>query len=139
MRLCRDCVDEFGEDKARKLRRPASHPGPRCTSHHRAVVRVRKARAHELMVQRVYGLGPGDYDRLLAFQGGKCWICRRATGRVRRLAVDHDHKTGKPRGILCSPCNRLLGHVRDDPTVLIRAAEYLTSPPARVLDAHPGD
>lgn len=130
MKLCRDCVAE-----GVKGRRPAPHPGPRCTSHHRIVVKARKARAHELMVQRVYGLEPGGYARLLAFQGGKCWICQRATGRARRLAVDHDHATGKPRGILCSPCNRLLGHVRDDPEVLLRAARYLASPPAEQLDA----
>lgn len=85
------------------------------------------------MVQRVYGLPPGGYAKLLAAQGGKCWICQRATGRAKRLAVDHDHATGTPRGILCSVCNRLLGHVRDDPDMLLRAAQYLLNPPAAHL------
>lgn len=83
------------------------------------------------MVQKTYGLGEGDYARLLAYQAGRCWICRRATGATKRLAVDHDHKTEKVRGLLCGPCNQLLGHVRDDPEVLIRAAQYLLHPPAQ--------
>lgn len=114
-------------------KRPAPHPGPRCYTHHKLAVRVRRDRAHDLMVQKTYGLGPGEYRALLAAQGGKCWICQRATGRTKRLAVDHNHESGKVRGILCGPCNQLLGHVRDDPDVLIRAAQYLINPPAERL------
>lgn len=123
MKPCRDCLPG--------TKRPTPHPGPRCVTHHRVVVKARKEAAHERMVQKTYGLGPGDYARLLAAQGGKCWICQRATGARKRLAVDHDHSSGEVRGILCGPCNQLLGHVRNDPDVLIRAAQYLINPPAR--------
>lgn len=130
MKRCKECPPTA------KKPRPAPHPGPRCTTHHRLAVKARKARAHELMVLKTYGLEPGEYQKILTFQGGKCWICRRATGATKRLAVDHDHKTDKVRGILCGPCNQLLGHVRDDPEVLIRAAQYLLDPPAdRALSA----
>lgn len=45
-----------------------------------------------------------QYDKMLAAQGGKCAICKRPP-KSRRLAVDHDHKTGKVRGLLCFRCN----------------------------------
>lgn len=68
---------------------------------------------------------------MLRYQGGKCFICQRATGKRRRLAVDHDHKTGRVRGLLCNPCNRdVLGHLRDSVAALERAVTYLKHPPA---------
>lgn len=88
------------------------------------------------MVQRTYGLEPGDYDRLLAAQGGKCAVlgCR-ATGRTKRLAVDHNHKTGEVRGILCGVHNQLIGYNQDNPDAFRSLADYLENPPARaVLD-----
>lgn len=113
--------------------RPAPHPGPRCATHHRLVVKARKAAAHESRVQAVYGLGPGDYQRLYELQDGRCAICTRATGLTKRLAVDHDHETGEVRGLLDSVCNRMLGHARDNPGFFLRAAKYLEDPPARQL------
>lgn len=96
---------------------------------------MRKASAHEQRVQKVYGLGPGEYRRIYDFQGGKCFICQRATGASRRLSVDHDHKTGKVRGLLCRPCNDVLGHLRDDPEAFERGMNYLNSGgPARFLE-----
>lgn len=86
---------------------------------------------HEKRVQDTYGLAEGDYERLLAAQGGKCFICHRKPG-AKRLAVDHNHETDEVRGLLCKACNRdVLGHLRDDPLALARAIEYLNDPPAR--------
>lgn len=51
----------------------------------------------------------------------ECVIC----GDAGQLVVDHDHSTGKVRGMLCNHCNRGLGHFRDDPTLLEFAAQYL--------------
>jgi len=51
----------------------------------------------------------------------ECVIC----GDTTKLVVDHDHITGKIRGLLCNHCNRGLGHFRDDPTLLEFAAQYL--------------
>lgn len=61
-----------------------------------------------------YGITVEDYEQMLEEQQGVCAICRCApSGRFRRLSVDHDHKTGKVRGLLCDPCNRILGMVQD--------------------------
>ena len=88
------------------------------------------AARHDKYVCDTYGLQPGDYARMYEAQGGHCAICHRATGATRRLAVDHDHKTGKVRGLLCKSCNRLLGFARDDPNFFLRAGMYLQFPPA---------
>ena len=68
----------------------------------------------------------GGFDALLASQGGGCAICGyRVKPGGRRLNVDHDHKTGVVRGLLCARCNRGLGWFSDDPQRLKAAAVYL--------------
>lgn len=104
----------------------------RCVTDWRAQRKAQRTAGHERMVQRTYGLPPGEYARLLAIQGGTCAIYRcRATGKGRKaLAVDHNHASGEVRGLLCSTHNRLLGYAGDDPTVFRSLAEYLELPPA---------
>jgi hypothetical protein len=81
-----------------------------------------------------YGITAEEYAKILDAQGGKCYLCQRATGARKRLSVDHDHKTGEVRGILCGPCNRdVLGHARDSIEFFERCIEYLTNPPARAV------
>jgi hypothetical protein len=69
-----------------------------------------------------YGLSPEDHDALLRHQGGRCPICDRSD---LPLVVDHDHRSGRVRGLLCGPCNRAIGHLRDSAVVCRLAAEYL--------------
>lgn len=131
-RLCKDCLAE-GRGLCLK-QRPAPHPGPRCATHHREVVKARRAAAHETRVQKVYGLKEGDYARLLELQRGRCALCRRANGATKKLAVDHDHRTGAPRGLLCGPCNKgVIGHSREEIAYFERCIKYLTHPPAKRL------
>lgn len=81
-------------------------------------------------LRAVYGLTVEQYDDMLAAQGGVCAICSRPPGKT-RLHVDHDHKTGIVRGLLCFSCNhRVLSAARDNPAVLRAAAEYIEAPPA---------
>jgi len=73
-----------------------------------------------------YGLTVEEYKLLLDGQGGTCAICRKVDGDI-SLSVDHDHMTGKIRGLLCSLCNKGLGHFDDNPVLLQQALDYLTA------------
>jgi hypothetical protein len=75
-----------------------------------------------------YGITGPEFEALLAKQEGKCAICCLPVkeGRGAGCAhVDHDHKTGKVRGILCHGCNTGLGCFKDSPVLLLSAADYL--------------
>lgn len=118
---CKDCGSTTRALKA---------PGPRCATCHRERKKATReaAWARSLMVR--YGITSEQYKALYEAQGGVCYICQRATGKRKRLAVDHDHKTGYVRGLLCSPCNNILAHLRDDLLAAYRVVEYLEKPPA---------
>lgn len=84
---------------------------------------------HSGMIEKTYGLTGAEYDRLLLLQGGRCAICRQRPGK-KRLAVDHDHVTGRVRGLACVRCNHdLLGAAHDDVDILKAAVFYLENPP----------
>jgi hypothetical protein len=73
-----------------------------------------------------------EYEELLKVQNGVCAICGRTetargqNGELKRLAVDHCHKTGKVRGLLCFNCNAALGKFKDSPVLLAKAITYLS-------------
>lgn len=77
--------------------------------------------------QQTYGITRAERDAMLERQGGKCAICRaETTFRGRGGAhLDHCHKTGKIREVLCSSCNQALGAFNDDPNLLRRAASHI--------------
>lgn len=119
---------EYRPVRARQISPRSGPRKPRCETHQRQHEKAKRARQAEARVMRTYGLEPGEYDELYAYQGGRCAICQRATGKVKRLAVDHDHETGEPRGLCCGPCNLvILG--RYGPDALQRALDYLDDPP----------
>jgi hypothetical protein len=72
-----------------------------------------------------------DFKELFDFQDGKCAICGidniddKPKSWKRNLCVDHDHETGKIRGLLCHRCNLGLGYFVDNPDILRKAANYL--------------
>lgn len=72
---------------------------------------------------------PEEYDALLAKQGGVCAICKqlRLNSRQKHLCVDHDHRSGKFRGLLCARCNTMLRWVENDSLLLFKeqAEAYL--------------
>lgn len=100
-------------------------------------------------LRRTYGISQEFYDQLLAYQGGRCFICHRKPGRI-PLAVDHDHRLpagpDSVRGLICGrsardhatgrdypACNRIVGMARDNPEFFRRGADYLENPPAKRL------
>lgn len=116
------------------------NPGSVCKKCHAegAKIRNRKNPRYPL-VKRMrhlskYGISEEEYDTMLKKQGGVCALCRIATGadsrtysmrKNRRLCVDHDHQTGKIRGLLCSKCNFLLGLCSESLVLFQRAVCYL--------------
>jgi hypothetical protein len=80
-----------------------------------------------------FGISYDECAQLFITSKGCCSTCSSAGP----LVIDHDHSTGKVRGILCKQCNIALGGVRDDPRVLQALIEYLNNPPAnKVLGDH---
>ena len=71
---------------------------------------------------------PHVFNEQREFQGHRCAIC----GQKGKLALDHDHSTGRLRGYLCAHCNLGLGSFRDEPARLLAAVEYLKNPPWRI-------
>lgn len=95
--------------RARQARYRAKHPD----------------RAWEHDLRREYGLSVAQYNSMLIAQGSACAICRLPDRHGRRLAVDHDHRTNKVRGLLCGDCNWALGLFEDDPKRVRAALRYL--------------
>ena len=74
---------------------------------------------------RMYGIDVEDYERMLEEQNGGCYICGKKPEGTRALDIDHDHVTGKVRGLLCSNHNRALGLLNDDVLLMLKSVEYL--------------
>ena len=82
-----------------------------------------QALAYQKKLQKVYGLTLEQYNQMFVSQNGKCKICNES--QEKRLCVDHCHKTGKVRGLLCSNCNFGIAFLKDDPNLLLSAIKYL--------------
>lgn len=80
---------------------------------------------------RLYGITQEHYDAMFAKQKGLCAICNQPQSGISRngspipLVIDHDHKTGQLRALLCTTCNLALGALKDDPQLAVAAAKYL--------------
>lgn len=77
-------------------------------------------------LRKKYGLSLEQYHSMFNQQQGKCKICKVSQNNIsRRLVVDHCHKTGKVRGLLCDLCNIGLGGFRDDTELISSAIRYI--------------
>lgn len=80
-------------------------------------------------IKKIYNLSPEAHSEMIMTQGNCCAICgdqfREKKTKHKHPCVDHDHKTGKLRGILCSSCNLLIGYANDSEDVLEKAIKYL--------------
>lgn len=92
--------------------------------------RLRDFFAHAL---RTYGVTEVEYRAMYRAQGGRCYVCRTASGKAKLLGIDHDHLTGEVRGLVCTgslsanTCNRLIALY--DRSALLRAVAMLSDPP----------
>ncbi len=94
-----------------------------------------KQREREWYRKHKYGLAPGEFDKMVKQQGGCCLICETEFGldRASWPHIDHCHSTGAIRGLLCSHCNQGIGHFKDNPELLILAAEYVRQASLKVV------
>ena len=88
---------------------------------------LNKDKIRSRMLLKHYGIDSEEYDNLLCLQDGICAICkqpetRKLRGKIPPLSVDHNHNTGKVRGLLCNTCNRAIGLLHDDSKLLKAAA-----------------
>ena len=90
-----------------------------------------KAYIRNITLLANFGLSKTDYDSMVTLQLGLCAICLRPEtrlargGDIQRLSVDHDHRIGKIRGLLCDACNLGIGHFREDHELIATAITYL--------------
>jgi len=85
----------------------------------------RKAYSRKSNLKKLYGITRRQYDAILLAQGGGCGICGSPPSPTKDFGVDHDHKTGEVRGLLCDKHNLGLGLFDDSPDRLLDAIAYL--------------
>lgn len=103
--------------------------------HHDRYVRIEsdmkpvwRERSKGYKLKTRYGVDQTEYARMLSEQGGCCAICRTdvpSKSRMKRFYVDHDHETGKVRGLLCHRCNGALGVFGDNIAGIMKVLAYL--------------
>ncbi len=104
-------IKRVGKNQQRLVCKPSYNLGQKLIE--------RKSRLKE------FGLTLEDYELMMKEQDGVCYLCKKECATGRSLAMDHSHKTGKLRRLLCSNCNRGLGNFQDDPVILRAAADYV--------------
>jgi Recombination endonuclease VII len=115
---CRDCARAIARDRLRAWRETMT-PEERTRYNRNAALKS------------LYGLTLEAFESMLAAQGGVCAICGSPPGTNggpgigRSLSVDHDHATGRIRGLLCHHCNVAIGYFREDPALFDKARAYL--------------
>lgn len=90
-------------------------------------------------IKSKYGLNWDSFTTLFESQDGKCAGCASPLHMTKEACVDHDHRTGRVRGILCHPCNRALGAVRDNTEVLRALIQYLEVSREENVDRKPSE
>jgi hypothetical protein len=119
---CKDCVRAYWQQPEIKERTRISKKewGQRRP--------YNSAKQRNSYLRKAYGLTFAQYDEMYNSQDGKCLICNKtleSSKGGRSVHIDHDHKTGKIRGLLCQHCNNMLGHAFDNTDVLSSAIAYL--------------
>lgn len=141
-RLLREELAKGGKDRRRGVCKSCWAASLRKYRHrnsesHRAYARAyratRRDKQFDKQLQLKYGITSEQYKDMLDTQDGVCGACKRPetvidkrTQSPRRLAVDHCHKSGRVRGLLCARCNTASGMIGDNPMRLIALISYLT-------------
>lgn len=144
MKQCTKCKDlkslnEFGKDKTTKS--GLCYQCKKCKGKYGRTHKIEmagykkkyrrsekgKLKGREQGLRSKFGITLKQYDEMFEQQNGVCLICGSAGECYRRLAVDHNHKTGKIRALLCSNCNNMIGLAKENVIILQSAINYLKS------------
>jgi len=133
---CRDCNSSYNREiyrknskemNARTVERRRKNPTKSRAAGARFAARnpqkIKMWRRYHLI--KKYGITEEDYQRMFDEQNGGCAICGGTKGKNGRLHIDHNHATGKVRGLLCSPCNVAIGMLRENPALFQKAQDYI--------------
>jgi len=134
-KICKICKKEkLLEDfvkvtsRCRNERRDICKDCARQLAKNHGVTEERKAIVKNAKLKATYGITLEQYNTMIVNQGNRCKICNKSfinEDKILRINIDHDHITGKIRGILCSKCNSILGYASDNITILMNAVKYL--------------
>lgn len=135
---CRECVREYRSRPEVKAQSLAAQRKRYQRPHVKEMARIRSLEFRKTDIGKrcvinsnlriTYGISINEYDALFTTQKGCCAICEKHQVELtRRLHVDHDHKTGKIRGLLCHYCNTSLGGFKEDSAMMKKAIEYLNT------------
>lgn len=112
---CKSCVKEYNAQ-------PRFRESRRAYQKDKSKAKVRRNANYRFL----YNISLETYDEMREQQNHCCFLCgKHETDNKKFLAVDHDHETGSVRKLLCSSCNRGIGFLKDSPSLLDKAAEYL--------------
>lgn len=138
MKTCKSCGDIKRNSEFSKRKLSPDGLQNECKQCRKALCKEWRAKAENTRNRRKhsykhkYSISMEEYNEMFIGQRGLCMICEnpestknRKTGQTQWLAVDHDHETGKVRGLLCGSCNRALGLFKDETENLKRAIKYL--------------
>lgn len=126
MKTCTKCKQEKEDFEFNR----SNYTTDRLQSWCRECKRHRPEQTFKDHLWRRHGMSEIDYEIMLKSQDGVCAICGqletiKRNGTIQQLSVDHDHKTGITRELLCHQCNIVLGNAKDDPEILEKGAAYL--------------
>lgn len=138
--LCRNCYDKWLREKnpryrkmqiSRAARWARENPDRYAILQQRRIEKDRndptfRGRKRNRYLKGKYGITQLDYEMMLKRQRGGCAICtRKPSALTKQLHVDHNHKTGKVRGLLCHQCNWYLGVIDDNRKILAKLGRYI--------------
>ena len=124
---CKECESYYGTlwskkpENLNKRRKVSRESRKRCRQRNLTATREKERNHQRKQFLKKLGLTMTDIERMLQEQNNRCAIC----GVSNPLRVDHCHKTGKVRGLLCDKCNMGIGLLQDDSNILRAAAEYI--------------
>lgn len=120
---CNICIDQYYQQHKEEK---TIYNKKYVKEHRVALTEKSRGRCKRWKLLKKYNLTMEEYNQLLEKQNGLCAGCGKHKDSFKNpLSVDHDHRTSKIRGLLCQPCNLILGNAKDNPVTLQRLIYYL--------------